>query len=252
MPYFKNSEKDQILIPVQKSMTINQRKQLLYQTKFKLFRGIKGAIEIIDNFLFLKSKQKVRVTLDDFFKIKPDINLNSIRCNDLTFVANNFGIEAARSLLFEEIKSVLENEGISICDRHIHLLVDSMSFSGSIQATRYGSININETPILKATFQQGTSTFALAASKNICDNLNSISSQILTGKLAKIGSNCVGVNKEDIEMYDPFNPEMEPNNENALYSPKYESDEDYVMKSPSSEYVPMNSPLTVMSPEFDL
>ncbi len=259
VPYFKSHDNKEIRISVTPNMSLMARKHLLYCTKQKLYCGIQGVIEVAEDRLYLKPKQKVRITLKDFDDFIPGIDLTKICCNDLKFITSNFGIEAGRQLLYNEIRSVLENEGINVDHRHISLLVDTMSFSGSLQATRYGSINIKESPILKATFQQGTSTFALAASTNTTDYLKSISSQILTGKKASIGSNCVKLIEQKVEkkeskliqeeefedtiMYDPENPKMDIDKDL----------ESYIIKSPQSFYEPINSPIAEeVEPDFDI
>ena len=250
-PFFKN-KKEEVFIKINKKMTLNQKKYLLYQTKQKKYKGIAGCIEVEKNCLFLKPKQKVKVNLIDFFNIDTKIDLTKIECNDIQFILSNFGIEAARQKILNELKEVLSNEGIDIDIRHLSLLVDYMSFAGEIKATRYGSISIDDSPILKATFQQGTTSFALAASNKSNDKLNSISSQILVGKLIQCGTNFCKIlennegqmNDMDVdekEEYNPVFPDIDI---------KYCQDGNIVNNSPRSYYEPMNSPKNIIEPDF--
>ena len=178
--------------------------------------GVPSAAEIDGDTLFLN-----RCTLPDFedFLIEnDDLDLNHLETNCIDFIYHRFGIEAVRTYLINEVKKTLAGEGIYVNARHIDIIVDNMTYTGVPTANLYGGINLKENPILKATFQQQTETFAAAAAMNARDDLRDISSQILVGKIPTIGaySHLVDVVQEkevvpmEIDNDVPNSPEYAP------------------------------------------
>lgn len=127
------------------------------------------------------------LTLNDIFFAMPDVDLTKIIPNDIHFIAQNFGIEAARTYLVREIPHVLAQEGIYINYRHITLLVDNMTSDGFIRPNKFSGVK--DSIFLKATFEQATKTFANAAGLQKTDPLQNVSAQIILGKLTNLGSN---------------------------------------------------------------
>ncbi|MEM4867870.1 MAG: DNA-directed RNA polymerase subunit A'', partial [Ignisphaera sp.] len=67
------------------------------------------------------------------------IDYRRIRTNNIKEVEEVLGIEAARALLIEEIANVLEEQGLEVDIRHIMLLADMMTRTGTIrQIGRHG------------------------------------------------------------------------------------------------------------------
>lgn len=147
--------------------------------------GVPGALEVTDNTVFLSPNIRVNVSLDDF---PISVDLTKIVSNDVHFIKNTFGIEAARRYLLNELVSVLGNEGVELNIRHLMLIVDNMTYQGDLNANRYGSISMDENVILKASFQQATETFSAAASRGVVDPLLDVSSQIMMGKRPAVGA----------------------------------------------------------------
>lgn len=65
------------------------------------------------------------------------------------------GIEAARSSMLNEIRNVLFFDGGYINYRHMSILVDVMTFRGSLTAVSRHGINKGEQgPLLRASFEE--------------------------------------------------------------------------------------------------
>lgn len=72
--------------------------------------------------------------------------------NNVMEVANVLGIEAARSVIITEIKSTMENHGISIDGRHLKLLADTMTYKGEVLGiTRFGLAKMKESALMLAS-----------------------------------------------------------------------------------------------------
>jgi DNA-directed RNA polymerase subunit A" len=167
----------------------------------------------------------------------PNVDLTKMFSNDIYYIQTTFGIAAAESFIFEELKRTLGNEGININPAHISLMASNMTVSGCIMPNTFSGVNLEDSVILKATFQESTKTFANAAFNNFTDNIKDVSSQIMVGTQPRIGTQRVGCYYKEVgeivERDRPDSPEYAP------LSPEYaELPEDYG----KDEYVP-NSPV---------
>lgn len=128
--------------------------------------------------------------------------------NNVWDIYDVLDIEAARQFLIEEFMSIME--GINIC--HATLLVDRMTFSGSISSiTRYTLKNDDSGPMGKASFEETMDNFLNAAIQGEHEPTNGISASIICGKQALIGTGMTNVvidiphlpaPPSDVELYD--------------------------------------------------
>jgi DNA-directed RNA polymerase beta' subunit len=116
------------------------------------------------------------------------------RCNDVVNVFNVLGIEAARQVLVDELKKVIEFDGTYVDYRHIALLVDTMTYKGSLMAiTRHG-INRTETGVLmRCSFEETVNVITEAAVFAEFDSIKGVTEHIIMGKTAKIGTGSMDV-----------------------------------------------------------
>ena len=126
-------------------------------------------------------------------------------CNDMWQVYQTLGIEASRIFLIEEFTQVLCSGGSYINPRHVMLLIDSMTQTGTITSIRREGIDRRSVgPIAKASFEKTFENFIEASAFTEQDTMSSVSSRITLGSLIASGSGTVHV-------------DMEPS-----YIPKYE------------------------------
>lgn len=112
--------------------------------------------------------------------------VDGTRCksNDMHEIAQLFGIEATKQMLREEF-NLLSKVNL----RHLELLIDSMTFCGTIQrVTRNGIDRKQVGTIAKASFEQPLENFLISASYGDKDPLKGVSASITVGKLAEIGT----------------------------------------------------------------
>ena len=92
-------------------------------------------------------------------KIKTDILVS----NNMWDIYQTLGIEAAREFLIDEFMNVVSSDGTYINKRHVMLLVDMMTFSGSITSiSRYGVKRDQAGPLAKASFEESLDNFLKA------------------------------------------------------------------------------------------
>lgn len=186
------------------------------------------------------------IDLSELLRVCPDVDLTKLISNDIYWIYSTLGIAAVEQYLTREIKAVLGAEGININVQHINLITANMTHRGEIRANKYAGMKGNDSVIRKATFQQGTETFAKAAADSAIDHITDVSSQIMMGKLAGVGT-ALAYTVSNVVEHDP--PVAPPSPEYAPMSPDASGS-----GSPGSpEYCPA-SPITdmMMEPEIHI
>lgn len=186
---------------------------------------------------------KSNVDLDELTRICPNLDLTKLVSNDIYWIYTTLGISAVESYLTKEINSVLGAEGININIQHINLIAANMTHTGEIRANKYSGLKNNNSVFRKATFQQGTETFAKAAARSAVDKISDVSSQILMGKIATIGTQYSYLVSDVVEhetiVERPQSPEYAPVQDSSEYAPS--SPIEYAPASP--KYMP-SSPIS--------
>lgn len=119
----------------------------------------------------------------------PKIINEEVMCNDMWEIYKVLGIEAAREFLIDEFMNVVSSDGTFINERHVSLLVDIMTFAGTIHSiSRYGMKKANVGVLSKASFEESLDNFLKCALKGEIENTNGVSASIMCGKRANLGS----------------------------------------------------------------
>jgi DNA-directed RNA polymerase I subunit RPA1 len=71
--------------------------------------------------------------LQEIFKYINILDFNKLYSNDICNIYRIYGIEAAYKVIIEEMKNVFKVYGISVDIRHLSLIADYMTNSGTIQ-----------------------------------------------------------------------------------------------------------------------
>jgi intein/homing endonuclease len=123
-------------------------------------------------------------------KMLKGINHSRTRINDIETVYKNYGIEAARNIIINELINTYEaGGGGSINHAHISLLVDTMTYSGEVVSIdRHGMNKVDNDPISKASFENTMDHFINAAIFSETDKLKSVSSRIAVGRVMNGGT----------------------------------------------------------------
>ena len=108
--------------------------------------------------------------------------------NDINEILELFGIEAAREYLVQEFNYLLSGD---IVYRHHALLADLICYSGNfMQIARYGINKSDEySPFAKASFEEVVDVLIKSSTFAESDNLTGVSSNIMIGQKAPIGTN---------------------------------------------------------------
>lgn len=170
----------------------------IYQLKEKLKRSIISGVKGIEQILIVKrGKDFVVITLGtnlkDVISLK-EVNKNKLLSNDLHEVAGVFGIEAARQLIINEIKEVLDSQGLDINEKHLELIADAMTNTGEVKGvTRMGIIAQKASILARATFETPVKQFVNAIVKGSTDKLESVIENIILNQPVPVGTGLPGL-----------------------------------------------------------
>jgi DNA-directed RNA polymerase II subunit RPB1 len=109
--------------------------------------------------------------------------------NDVNEAHSVLGLEAAVSVLFNELETTISYDGTYVDPRHLMMIVNTMTRGGYIMPlSRHGINRIDTGPLLRCSFEETPDILCDAACFAESDNGNGISQNIMTGKLPSIGS----------------------------------------------------------------
>jgi DNA-directed RNA polymerase II subunit RPB1 len=109
--------------------------------------------------------------------------------NNLWQVVDMLGIEAARAALMKELTQVLAFDGSYVNHRHLALLVDIMTYRGSIAAvTRHGINRADTGALMRCSFEETVEILLEAAAIGELDDCRGISENVMLGQMAPMGT----------------------------------------------------------------
>lgn len=170
----------------------------IYQLKEKLkstiISGVKGVEQIL---VAKKGNHFVIITLGtnlkDILEMK-EVDKDKVVSNDLHEVASVLGIEAARSLIMNEVSEVIDTQGIDIDIRHLKLISDAMCNTGEVKGvTRMGIIAQKSSILARATFETPDKQFVNASIKGNSEKLTSVVENIILNQPVPVGTGLPGL-----------------------------------------------------------
>jgi DNA-directed RNA polymerase beta' subunit len=147
----------------------------------------------ISNYYLKKEDEKWKVETEgsnllDVLSL-PFIDISSVSSNNMWEVYNVMGIEAARQFLIDEFINIVSSDGTFINPSHILLLVDMMTYQGSINSiSRYGMKKEQMGVLSRSSFEESLDQFCTAGFYAEKEPINAVSANIMCGKRSKIGS----------------------------------------------------------------
>lgn len=115
-------------------------------------------------------------------------DFNNVMSNNMWEIYNLLGIEAAREFLVREFTDVISSDGTFINKCHILLLVDTMTCKGDITSISRYSLRSKSSVLSRSSFEESIENFLKSGIFSEIDKMTSISSNIMTGKLSRVGT----------------------------------------------------------------
>ena len=116
--------------------------------------------------------------------------LNEIKSNDIWQVLCVYGVEAARVSIVNEINAVFGSYGIDVNPRHLSLIADYMTRTGSFNAMNRAGMLMCPSPFLQMSFESTTAFLTRASMDGQSDYQQSPSARLVLGGVPKVGSGC--------------------------------------------------------------
>lgn len=114
------------------------------------------------------------------------------KTNNIFEIAEVLGIEAARNAIIEEIMGVLRDSGLDVDVRHVTLVADAMTRTGTIrQIGRLGVAGEKPSALARAAFEITVKQLYDAAIAGEEESLRGVTETIVTGLPPKVGTGTV-------------------------------------------------------------
>ena len=124
----------------------------------------------------------------------PAVDTSRTYCNQINTIADIYGIEAARTIILNEIKEVFEFNDAYVNLRHLMLLVDVMTYRGiTMSIDRHGINKTENGPLAKCSFEESTDVIAKTAVFGGMDPMLGVSANIMLGQEVPIGTGAVEI-----------------------------------------------------------
>jgi DNA-directed RNA polymerase II subunit RPB1 len=124
----------------------------------------------------------------------PFINKAKTISNDIHEILDVLGIEAAQQVLVEELRQVLSFDGSYVNERHLQLLVDVMTLSGTLTAmTRHSMHKLGGSTYHHASFEETQDVLIQAAAFGTYDNVTGVTENLMMGQLMPGGTGACDV-----------------------------------------------------------
>lgn len=125
----------------------------------------------------------------------PYLDIKTLKTNHMWDVFNIVGIEGTRKFLLEELTNIVSSDGTFINQCHLTLLIDLMTFNGTIQSiSRYGVKKEQNSVLTRSSFEESLEHFSKAAFFCEKENIKSVSASIMCGKRSNIGTGSLKLN----------------------------------------------------------
>ncbi len=150
-------------------------------------KGTEVSIKWKTNEAFLDSP---RVAMQTLWNLCSDEEIDHARTttNSVRAAFETLGIEAARTVLLRELRAVVSSTSY-INDRHLKLLVDTMTHTGTIRNVTRGGMHVdNESPLGKASYESTIASFVEGSLNGVFDPMRDTSARIAVGTQIAVGS----------------------------------------------------------------
>ncbi|MEM2909305.1 MAG: hypothetical protein QW171_04050 [Candidatus Bilamarchaeaceae archaeon] len=171
---------------------INARfvRRMANKIKTSLVRGVKG----VNKSVVVKSEDGGYFVRGSGFNIlgaimHPSVDPIRIYTNNIKEIERLYGIEAARAAIIKEIKDVMDMQKLYVDIRHITLIADAMTFSGSIRSIGRHGLSGQKVGILgRAAFEETLKHLISAGATALEDKLAGVTENIIVGQTVPVGT----------------------------------------------------------------
>lgn len=128
------------------------------------------------------------VSLLSLVRFNHILDLNAIYTNDIHAIANTYGIEAASRAIRREMANVFAVYGIEVDSRHLSLIADYMTYSGSIRGMNRMSMEASASPFQQMSFESTLRYLKWSSILGLHDDIKSPSASLVFGRPTRGGT----------------------------------------------------------------
>ena len=172
-------------------MKLSKLRERILKAKIKGIKGIKRVI--------IQRRGEEYVLLAEGVNLKSILRVKGVDpyrtvSNDIHEIEKVLGIEAARSMLIREMMNVLTEQGLDVDIRHVMLVADMMTRTGSVrQIGRHGVTGEKESVLARAAFEVTVKHLLDAAARGEVDELAGVAENIIVGQPIQLGTGKVNI-----------------------------------------------------------
>lgn len=189
------NENDLVTIKLKaKDESLNELYKIKEKLKTVYIKGIKGVTQVLpvkrkDEFVIITAGTNLKDTFQMEF-----VDTMRTTSNDIQEINNVLGIEAARLAIINEVYRVIESQGLNVDIRHIMLIADTMTASGTVKGiTRYGVVSDKSSVLARASFETPIKHIINASLVGERDPLNSVIENVMLNQPIPIGTGLPGL-----------------------------------------------------------
>jgi DNA-directed RNA polymerase subunit A' len=191
---FDVKEKSDTLVLSASELGFKEIYKLKEKLKETIITGVKDVAQVL---VVKRSSNFVIMTLGTNLKdilLMKEVDTSKTISNDLHETAGVFGIEVARQLIIDEISQTIKAQGIDIDERHLELIADAMTNTGTVRGvTRMGIIAQKSSILARATFETPVKQFVNASIKGEKEELSSVIENIVLNQPVPVGTGLPGL-----------------------------------------------------------
>ena len=207
-----SNEGNEVTIRYKKRKDVRGVRTAFVHVRDEIVSGVEGIQKAVINsegetFYIAVSGSNLKGVMD-IEGVRPE----NIYTNDIFEVLSVFGIEAARNAIANEIAYVFDIEKASMNFKHIALLADTMTYSGTIKSVgRHGVAGDKESVFARAAYEETIKHFVNAGFFSETDRLRGVAENIIIGRQITVGTGKVKlmIKNEELERFKPEDGEKE-------------------------------------------
>ncbi len=180
--------------PRGKEVNVNEIYKIKEKVKLIPIKGVKGISQVLpvkrgDEYVIITAGSNLYEVLNLEF-----VDNTRTTTNNVLEIADVLGIEAARQSIINEVYKVIESQGLNVDIRHIMLVSDTMSVSGSVKGiTRYGIVSEKSSVLARASFETPIKHIINASLVGELDTLNSVVENVMLNQPVPVGTGLPGL-----------------------------------------------------------
>jgi DNA-directed RNA polymerase subunit A" len=191
----KKGEKGLLVIKMKKVEKVNDIYKLKERMKETVIAGVKGIKQVLpvkrgDEYMIMTAG----TNLSEIMQMVDLVDASRTVSNDIYEIEAVLGIEAARQAIINEVMKVINEQGLKIDIRHIMLVSDTMTSSGSVKGiTRYGVVGDKASVLARASFETPIKHIIQASIIGEIDMLSSVVENVMVNQPVPIGTGLPGL-----------------------------------------------------------